>query len=170
MPTLHPRISLNNVPEPDIQAVRDAVKVLQDKLVPHLIDLGPEERRALPKMGDRTVAFVGKALVYAREHPGMCPSFLDIDEFGRGLASVEMLLGLQRPLDQVVDMVEDSLLMAGSESLSAALAFYESAKAFAKRNVAGAATIADDLASSFPARGSKSGAPKGDGNGHEEAR
>jgi hypothetical protein len=169
MPTIHQRI-LPSMPEADMQAVRDAVRILQDKLVPHLIDLGPEERRALPKMGDKTVAFVGKALVYAREHPDMCPSFLNIDEFGRGLTSVEMLLTLQRPLNQVVDMVEDSLLMAGSESLSAALAFYESAKAFAKRKVAGAATIADDLASSLPTRSAKSGAPKGEVNGRAEVR
>jgi hypothetical protein len=166
MPNITQRMSLD-MPEAEAQAVRDAVKVLQDTLIPHLIDIGPEDRRALPKMGDKTVAFVEKALEYAREHPDMRPSFVDIDEFARDLAAVETLLALQRPLLQVIDMVEDSLLLAGSEAYSAALAFYESVKAFAKRNVAGAATIADDLARSLPARGK--GAPKAEANGSDEA-
>jgi hypothetical protein len=153
MPTINQRMSLN-MPEAEAQAVRDAVKLLQDKLAPHLIDLGVEERRALPKMGDKTVAFVSKALEYAREHPGLGPSFVDVDEFGRDLAAIELLMGLQRPLAQLMDMVEDSLLQAGSEAYSAALAYYHSAKAAARLNVAGAAVIADDLAKSFPSRGS----------------
>jgi len=59
------RISLS-LPEADMKAVREAVQVLQDKLLPHLITLAPEERRQLPKMGDKTVAFVLKAVNYAR--------------------------------------------------------------------------------------------------------
>jgi hypothetical protein len=168
MPTINQRMSLN-MPEAEAQAVRDAVKVLQDTLVPHLINLGPEERRALPKMGDKTVAFVSKAMQYAREHPDMLPPFVDIDEFARDLAAVELLLGLLRPLRQVVDMVEDSMLLAGSEAYSAGLAFYEVAKAYAKRNVAGAGTIADDLASSLPARGPRLTPVKAEADATDEA-
>jgi len=169
MPTITQRISLN-VPESDAQAIRDAIKVLQDKLVPHLIDLGPEERRGLPKMGDKTVSFVSQTLDYAREHRDMCPPFVDIEEFARDIEAVDLLLGLQRPLSQVMDMVDDSLLLAGSEAYSAALACYQAIKSAARLNVAGAATIADDLGRRFPARGvragaSGKGAPEGNGQG-----
>ena len=157
MSTITQRMSLN-VPDADVQLIRDAVKVLQDKLVPHLIDLGPEERRGLPKMGDKTVPFVSKALDYAREHPYMCPPFVDMDEFARDIAAVDLLLGLQRPLSQVMDMVDDSLLLAGSEAYSAALACYQGVKVAARLNIAGAATIADDLGQRFPARASRAAA------------
>jgi len=159
MPTTSQRISLN-VPEADVQVIRDAIKALQDKLIPHLIDLGPDERRALPKLGDKTVSFVGKALEYAREHPAMRPSFFDMAEFERDLDAVQLLLGLQRPLSQVMDMVDDSLILAGSEAYSAALAYYQAAKAAARINVAGAATIADDLSRSLPARGPRNGSAR----------
>jgi hypothetical protein len=173
MPTINQRMSLK-MPETDAQSVRDAVKVLQDKLLPHLVDLSAEERRALPKMGDKTVAFVGKALEYAREHPDLGPSFVDIEEFGRDMAAIELLMGLQRPLAQVMDMMEDSLLQAGSEAIMAALAYYQSAKAAARLNVVGAARIVDDLSRSYPSRGpgpraSAPGKTEGDDNGADEA-
>ena len=159
MPTTSQRISLN-VPPADVKVIRNAVKALQDKLIPHLVGLSPDERRALPKLGDKTVSFVGKALEYAREHPAIRPSFFDMAEFERDLNAVQLLLGLQRPLSQVMDMVDNSLLLAGSEAYSAALSYYQAAKTAAKVNAAGAATIAEDLGRSLPARGPQKGAAK----------
>jgi hypothetical protein len=100
MPTITNRISLQ-ISEADVTEILAAVKVLQDKLVPHLIDLGPEDRRGLPKMGSKTVSFVGKALDYARDHKEFCPPFVELEEFQRDLDAVELLFKLQRPLAQV---------------------------------------------------------------------
>jgi hypothetical protein len=59
--------------------------------------------------------------------------------------------GFRGKHNQVIDMVEDSLLLAGSEAYSAALACYQSAKTAAKLNVAGAATIVGESSSPFDA-------------------
>jgi hypothetical protein len=61
------------------------------------------------------------------------------------------------------------MLLAGSEAYSAGLAFYETSKAHAKRNVAGAGTIADDLASSLPARGPRPTSARGEDTASDEA-
>lgn len=45
----------------DRQAVLAAVNTIREKL-PFLIDLTPDERRALPKMGDSSRGFVTQAL------------------------------------------------------------------------------------------------------------
>jgi hypothetical protein len=171
MTTITQRISLN-VPEADVLAIREAVKVLHEKLVPHLIDLGPEERRTLPKLGDKTVNFVGKAVQYANEYPTIRPAFLDMEEFERDLAAVHLLLGLQRPLSHVMDMLDDSLVLAGSEALSAALACSRPAKSAAHLSVPGAALVADALGRSLPTRGvarSASAPAKPDGEGADGA-
>jgi hypothetical protein len=47
----------------------------------YLLALTPSERHELPKMGDKTLAFVEKALDYARQYPQLCPSYLKITEF-----------------------------------------------------------------------------------------
>ncbi len=151
------RISLS-LPDADRAAILAAVKILQDKLLPHLVDLNVQQRRELPKMGDKTLAFVAKALDYAKEHPQMCPPFLDMAEFQKDMDAVRLLQDLQRPLAQVADVIDDSLLLSGSEAYAAALVFYHSVKSAARSKVQGANTIFDDLAQRFPARAG-AGAP-----------
>jgi hypothetical protein len=146
------QISLN-IPEADMQAILAAQQVLLEKLRPHLVDLDAEGRQALPKMGTRTVEFVGKALHYARENPEFQPAFFDIEEFARDLTAVDTLRALQRPMSQIADMVDDSLLLSGSEAYASALSYYKSIKAAAKRGLPGAALIAEDLGTQFVGRG-----------------
>ena len=146
------RISLN-IPDADIQAIQGAIQVLQEKLQPHLVDLDAEGReRTLPKMGPRIVDFVSKALSYARAYPQFRPPFVDLDEFTRDLAAVGALRELQQPLSHIADMVDDSLLLSGSEAYGAALATYHAIKSAAKLHQPGAPVIANDLSNRFPGR------------------
>jgi hypothetical protein len=153
------RISLN-IPAADMQDILAGLQAMLEKLRPHLVDLNVEERHALPKMGTRTVDFVGKALQYARDNPEFTPAFFDVDEFARDFAAVDTLRSLQRPLSQLADMVDDSLLLSGSEAYGSALSYYQSIKTAAKRGLPGAALIADDLGTQFQGRGPRAiGAP-----------
>ncbi|MGN6527288.1 MAG: hypothetical protein ACTHL8_12955 [Burkholderiaceae bacterium] len=148
------RISLQ-IPAADMEAILAALRTLQEKLKPHLIDLGTENRRLLPRMGAKAVDFVARTLSQARANPHLKPTFVDIDEFSRDLAAVGVLRELQQPLAQLTDMVNDSVLMSGSEAYAAALACYQSFKAAAKLNQPGAASVAADLAAYFAGRGGK---------------
>jgi hypothetical protein len=49
-------------------------------LLPFLIDLNADERRALPKLGDKSRAFVDQGLVLAVQNPGILPRNFDLDE------------------------------------------------------------------------------------------
>ena len=149
--------SINNriafqISDADLQAVQAALQTLQAKLTPLLINLGPDDRRQLPKMGPKTVDFVSRTLSYTRGNPQFQPSFVDIDDFTIDLAAVAQLREIQQPLAQITDMVEDTLLLSGSEALTAALSCYQAFKGAAKANAPGAATIAADLATRFPGR------------------
>jgi hypothetical protein len=139
----------------ELKTVRSAIKVLQDTLVPKLVALGPDDRKELPKMGDRTAQFVVKTFDYVEKNPTLRPAYLELGEFAADLAAVEVLQSLRRPLTQIAGMVEDSLTLSGSEAYSAALACYQAIKGAAKMKMAGAETIADDLAQQFAGRGRK---------------
>ena len=152
------RISLQ-LTDAELQAIRSAVGVLQTQLLPHLVDLDSEARRELPKMGDKTVAFVRKAYEYAGSNPALCPPFLDLPEFGVDLNAVDTLLSLLRPLTQVTDMLDDSALLAGSEAYAAALSYYQAVKGAARSGVPGAQSIAEDLSQRFPGRPSNATTP-----------
>src|SRR3954471_3117440 len=102
------RISLA-IPDDAMQRINAAVQTLQTDLLPHLVDLGTEDRRAMPRMGDKTIAFVAKALSYVRGRPEYKPGFVEIDEFQRDVDAVGLLRPLQRELGQLKDMIDDSL-------------------------------------------------------------
>ena len=149
--------SINNriafqISDADLQVVQAALQTLQAKLVPLLVNLGPDDRRQLPRMGPKTVDFVSKTLGYARSNPQYQPSFIDLDDYTIDLAAVGLLRGIQQPLAQIADMVEDTMLLSGSEALTAALTCYQAFKGAAKANAPGAVTIAADLATRFPGR------------------
>ncbi len=143
------------IPDDDMQAIREALQTLQDKLEPHLVDLDAAGRRGLPKMGAKTVDFVSKTLTYTRANMAYRPGFVDLDEFTRDLNAIGVLRELQGPLDRLSDMVEDSLLLSGSEAYAAALACYQAFKSAAKLGHPGAEKIAEDLSARFVKRNAK---------------
>ncbi len=85
-------------------------------------------------------------------HPELAPQFLDVNEFKNDVQAVETLRSIHSPLEQIAEMLSDSMTLAGSDAYAAALMFYGSVKSAKKSNVAKAATIYDDLAGRFPAK------------------
>jgi hypothetical protein len=141
------------IPDDDLQAVQAAVQTLQTKLVPYLVNIGPDEKRSLAKMGSKSVDFVSKTLTYASTNPQFKPAFVDIDSFSSDVTAFGVLRSLQQPVSQLADMLDDSLAITGSDAMNAALAYYQSVKTASKLNVPGAATITDDLSTRFAGQG-----------------
>ncbi|MFL6696601.1 MAG: hypothetical protein ACJ8GJ_05495 [Vitreoscilla sp.] len=147
--------NLFDIPAEDLQAVQAAVQTLQAKLVPHLVNIGPDEKRALVKMGSKSVDFVSKTLTYANTNPQFKPAFVDIDTFSSDVTAFGVLRSLHQPVSQLADMLDDSLALTGSDAMTAALAYYQSVKSANKLNVPGAATITDDLSTRFAGQGAR---------------
>ena len=119
-----------NIPAADLQAVQGAIQTLTMVLAPHLISLSNETRRELPKMGDKSLAFVRKAREYATNNPELVPAFLNLQMFEADLRGVDTLNNLLRTLQPLV--------------------FYRNVKAAALAGQPNAKTIADDLSMRFP--------------------
>jgi len=130
--------------------IRAAIGVLRTKLVPQLKTLSTEDRKELPKLGDRSTAFVQKAYEYSGIHPDLVPGYLDRRAFRTDLDGLAQLQALERELAPVTDALSDSILLAGSEAYQAALLFYSNVKAAKKINIGSSASVYDDLASRFP--------------------
>jgi hypothetical protein len=106
-------------------------------------------------MGDKTVAFVSKALAYAKENPMLCPPYLNVAEFEKDMLLVESLDSVLRPLTAIAEGLDDTTMLAGSEAYAAALIFYNSVKMASKMNIPGTDAIYNDLSARFPGRSSK---------------
>ena len=104
-------------------------------------------------MGDKSVAFVQKALEYSRLHEALRPPYLDVEAFDIDLKAVKDLQTLERSLAPVVEALSDSQSLSASEAYLAALVFYANVKNAAKLKIPGAQGVYDDLSARFPGAG-----------------
>jgi len=138
----------------ELNSIHSAIAVLQSTLMPKLKTLSSQDKNQLPRMGDKSVAFVQKAYEYGQLHPTLNPAWLDTEEFRIDLDALKVLQSIDRSLGPVMAALSDSQDLAGSEAYQAALLFYANVKGAAKLKVPGAQQVADDLAARFPGAGS----------------
>ena len=117
--------------EADRQAVLDAVNTIRQKL-PFLIDLSPEERRSLPRMGDKSRGFVAQALEVATLNPDILPRSFDTAEMRKDVELLSALSPVMTALAQLSELVEDTYMAVGSEAYTSALLVYQYARAAGK--------------------------------------
>lgn len=142
------RISIELTDEEKAQ-ITSAITTINDVFRDKLVTLSPQERREHPKMGDGTEPFVSKALDYATSNPEFTPRYVNADDMKIDFEAVSLLNGIYRPLKQLIEQLDDSILLSGSEAYVAALAYYNSVKVGAKMNVPGAKSIYNDLKQRF---------------------
>ncbi len=97
--------------------------------LPFLTDLSTSEIRALPKLGDKSRAFVSKALEIAQQNPDFLPRSFEVEEMAKDVALFEALQTIRLSLSQLLELIDDTTTLAGSEAYAAALVVYNYAKA-----------------------------------------
>lgn len=126
-----------------------------------IFNLTPDQRAAMLKMGDKTLAFVDKALEYARQNPTLVPQYADITEAEKDLALTRDLFHIYQKLAALTRSVEDAMMVSGAEAYEASLIFYNSVKGASRSNAAGSQAIYEEMKKRFPGRGKKA-APSAD--------
>ena len=111
----------------DRDAVLAAIETIKQKL-PFLVDLTPDERRTLPKMGDKSRAFVSRALDVAAQSSDFLPRSFDVDEMRRDVELADALQAITISLMRLSEMVDDTATAVGSEAYSGALVVYQYAR------------------------------------------
>jgi hypothetical protein len=137
----------------DRAEVLAAMTTIKDKL-PFLLSLTTDQRKALPKMGDRNVPFVKKALEAAIQNPDFLPRSFDIDEMRKDVELFEAMYPLVVAFSQMQELLNDTYMTVGSEAYSAALQVYNYAKASSSE--AGLSSVVDELGQRFARKAKKS--------------
>lgn len=132
-------------------AVMAAIATLKEKL-PFLIDL-TAQRKSLPKMGDKSRAFVSKALEVATQNPDFLPRSFDLEEMRQDVELFESLYPILLSLTQLHELVDDTCIVVGSDAYGAALVVYNFAKASGKG--AGLDAVADEMGRRFARKSRK---------------
>ena len=135
----------------DKTAVLAAIATIKTKL-PFLVNLSPDERKQLPKMGDKTLGFDQKCAGYMTSNPELIPSFVSVAELGKDRTLAADLNDIARELSELAEGVDDTTMLALSEAYMADLSYYQSVRQAAQRGVVGADSIYSDLNQRFPGR------------------
>jgi len=109
------------------EAVLKAFADIQAQL-PFLIDLSTEDRRGLPKMGDKSRAFVDQGLALATQNEGILPRAFDLDEYRADVEMVRKMEPIMMTMRQLMKKMEDTFLAAGSDAYTQTLHVYQAAK------------------------------------------
>jgi hypothetical protein len=142
------------IPEAVIEDVMGKLRDIRIQLSTYLQGLTAQDRRELFKMGDKTVATVSKVKSYLETNPEFMPSYMNRDEFAKDERLVQQLTPLLNMMEQLKTDTEDTVLLAGSEALTAALMYYGTVKEAAAKGVATAKPIYEDLKARFAKRSS----------------
>ncbi|WP_097130802.1 hypothetical protein [Pedobacter xixiisoli] len=132
-----------------MQNVDNINNVLKDVLT---INLTTDDRSHMLKMGDKTLAFLQKALEYASQNMALCPTFLSLPEAQKDYELAAGLQVIKQRVSALLRAIEDAEMVAGSEAYDAALIFYNSVKGAARSNIGGSQAIENDLKNRFPGR------------------
>ena len=120
-------------------------------LLPFLLNLTVQERKELFKLGDKGLGFDEKCKTYMANNPALVPGFVTVAEVDKDRALRTAVLDIQRELASLLEAVDDTALVLGSEILMADLSFYQSVRQAAKRGTpTGIDVIFNDLQERFP--------------------
>ena len=138
--------------EVEINAVIDAINTINAKL-PFLLGLTVSERVALPSIDVANKAFTEDAINAALANPDLVPSYMQVSNIEKDITLFNQLDRIKVPLKQLLEKIEDTQLLAGSEAYMSALALYRLIGSAADAGVPGADSIYDQLKRRFAGQG-----------------
>lgn len=145
------------IPQAILDEVYADLQNCKTKLAPYLQGLSFDQKKSLFKMGDKTVATVQKVKSYTDTNPEFIPAYMNTAEFAKDETVVTQLDPLVNLANQLASDISDTMMLAGSEALVAALLYYGTVKEAAAKGVATAQPIYDDLSKRFSRKGFKKG-------------
>jgi hypothetical protein len=122
--------------------------------LPFLIDLSADEKQSMAKFGDKSRAFITKALELANLNKGAIPADLDLNEMKKDVELMLSLYPVLKSMDILYEKINDTYFAAGSEAYSAGLHIYLYLKA-ANIATGGLDDVLDDLGKRFVRKASK---------------
>lgn len=143
------------IPHDVLSEVTQKLQECRSALAPYLQGLTDKERMTIFKMGDKTVATVQKTKSYMQTNPEFIPGYMDQTEFLKDESIVSQLSPIVNLAAQLWQDTEDTVMLAGSEALIAAMLYYGNVKEANSKGIATAGPVYDDLSERFSRFGKK---------------
>ena len=131
-----------------LQAVRNAKTGM-----PFLIKLSKDERKSLQRMDDGRKPFVQKGVEFATGNKDLDPGSGLLESAPNDIELYSFLAVLENELRQMLEMVIDTKILAGSEAYDVGRFIYMKSKMNVAMGVPGSQAIVDELSKLFKQNG-----------------
>jgi hypothetical protein len=142
----------------EITAVKNLIKDIYGNM-PFLIGLTTDERVTLPKISENNKVFVSDSINALANNAPMLPSYLNAADIKSDLTLYEQLDELEMLALQLVEKIQDTRMLCGSEAYTSSLTAYRLFEAAASAGIPGADSIYDALKQRFAGQGSSAPTP-----------
>lgn len=142
----------------NVDAVKAAIVTIGTQM-PFLISLNEEERRALTKVGPKSVDFVQEAYNASVNFPGILPPLFDKVEYGKDTALFKALSEIKLLINSLNEKVNSTYMAVGAESMNGSLTVYELVRS-ATKNSPGLKSVSEELSKRFKGQGKRTSKKK----------
>jgi len=118
---------------------QDSDKIIQlikriDTILSFDVTLNSNDIMSINKLGRLSLDFTECALMYAKEHPSLLPSYIGVNEFNDNLELMKEVTRITGFVNILSEKLRAISVIAGSEAYRAARVFYANAKVAGKDN------------------------------------
>ena len=135
-----------------VTAVKTALQTIAANL-PFLVGLTTEERIALPSINVSNKAFTEDAINAGVNNPALIPSYVSVVNMKNDMLLFTQLDEIIMMTKQLLEKMEDTQLLAGSEAYTSALTLYKLLGSAADAGVGGTDAIVTQLKQRFAGQG-----------------
>lgn len=139
-----------------LAAIDTALDALEAQL-DGLIDLDADQRRALPKMGDKSETFCRQTLNLMALNPQLVPPGLGLAQAERHLALIDVLRSRTHRLQRLTGRAQDTEIALGSDVMRVALEGYALLKRMGRGS--GLEALRHDIGARFGRRSTRAKSP-----------
>jgi hypothetical protein len=140
----------------DMTAVKKSFNSIYAQM-PFLIGLTTDERVTLPKINEGNKVFVGDSINALVNNAPMLPAYLNVNDIKSDLNLYEQLDELEGIALQLVEKIQDTRMLCGSEAYASSLTAYRLFEAAASAGLPGADSVYNALKQRFAGQGPTGG-------------
>lgn len=137
------------IPQEVLDKVNAKLLECYNELKPFCVELTNDERVELPKLGVRNTGKVSSITNEMAVAPEYAPIMFDMTEVTKDFNVVSVLSPIATQVANIDMLVNDTLILAGSEAFQGCMEYYNSVKYFAAKGDPKAAAIYERLSPMF---------------------
>jgi hypothetical protein len=134
----------------EVARMDSALSELENVLKGKAVNLTPKQRQTYGRVAYEMEVWIDKVNDHIQQDPQLVPSYIDLEEHKSDIATHRVLNPRIARLTGILQSLEDTNRLLGSDLYNNSLAYYRSLREAAKVNAVGASSRYSDLKQQFP--------------------